>query len=64
MTTFFARITPKHIGWEPYLYLVFLGFLFFQPFFDPEFGPAELGADPRAHRRVFARLPDELRLRR
>ena len=39
MTAFVARIAPKRIGWEPYLYLVFLGFLFFQPFFDPEFGP-------------------------
>lgn len=38
MTAFFTRIAPKSIGWEPYLYLVFLGFMFFQPFFDPDFG--------------------------
>ena len=36
--TAFTRIAPKNIGWEPYLYLVFLGFMFFQPLFDPEFG--------------------------
>ena len=38
MSTFFIRLAPKNIGWEPYLYLVFLGFMFFQPLFDPEFG--------------------------
>ena len=38
MSTFLARVAPKNIGWEPYLYLVFLGFMFFQPFFDSEFG--------------------------
>ena len=36
--TAFTRVAPKNIGWEPYLYLVFLGFMFFQPWFDPEFG--------------------------
>lgn len=35
---FLARVSPKHIGWEPYIYLVFLGFMFFQPFYDPSFG--------------------------
>lgn len=34
----FERVSPKKIGWEPYLYLVYLGFMFFQPFFDPNFG--------------------------
>ncbi len=34
----FANVSPKKIGWEPYLYLVYLGFMFFQPFFDPDFG--------------------------
>ena len=34
----FERVSPKNIGWEPYLYLVYLGFMFFQPFFDPNFG--------------------------
>ena len=38
MTAILARIAPKNIGWEPYLYLVFLGFMFFQPFFDSNFG--------------------------
>ncbi len=38
MATVFADVAPKKIGWEPYLYLVYLGFMFFQPFFDPDFG--------------------------
>lgn len=38
MTLFFTRVAPKHIGWEPYVYLVFLGFLFMQPFLDENFG--------------------------
>ena len=38
MATVFADVSPKKIGWEPYLYLVYLGFMFFQPFFDPNFG--------------------------
>ena len=38
MVTVVAHVSPKKIGWEPYLYLVYLGFMFFQPFFDPEFG--------------------------
>ncbi len=33
-----TELSPKKIGWEPYLYLVYLGFMFFQPFFDPSFG--------------------------
>ncbi len=41
MATVFADVAPKKIGWEPYLYLVYLGFMFFQPFFDPDFGVAE-----------------------
>ncbi len=38
MTSFFARISPRHIGWEAYVYLVFLGFMFMQPFVDENFG--------------------------
>ncbi len=38
MTAFLARVSLRNIGWEPYLYLAFLGFMFFQPFFDPDFG--------------------------
>lgn len=33
-----ADLSPKKIGWEPYIYLVYLGFMGFQPFFDPSFG--------------------------
>lgn len=33
-----ADITPKKIGWEPYIYLVYLSFLFFQPLFEPGSG--------------------------
>ena len=38
MNEMFTSVSPKRIGWEPYLYLVYLGFFFFQPFFDPSFG--------------------------
>ena len=41
MNEMFTSISPKKIGWEPYLYLVYLGFFFFQPFFDPSFGLLE-----------------------
>ena len=34
----FSEVSPKKIGWEPYVYLVYLGFMFFQPLFDPAFG--------------------------
>ena len=37
----FASISPKKIGWEPFLYLVYLNFFFLQPIFDPSFGPLE-----------------------
>ena len=39
-----AALSPKKIGWEPYLYLIYLGFFFFQPFFDPSFGSLEWAA--------------------
>lgn len=39
VTSLSAKVSPRQIGWEPYVYLVFLGFLFMQPFLDPEFGP-------------------------
>jgi two-component system, NarL family, sensor histidine kinase DesK len=32
----FKPISPKKIGWEPYVYLVYLLFLFFQLLYDPE----------------------------
>ena len=38
MNVMFASISPKKIGWEPYLYLIYLGFFFLQPIFDPSFG--------------------------
>ena len=41
MTAALANVSPKKIGWEPYIYLVYLGFLLLQPSFDPEFGPLE-----------------------
>ena len=41
MKGMFTSISPKKIGWEPFLYLVYLGFFFFQPFFDPDFGLLE-----------------------
>ncbi len=41
MKTVLARVLPGRIGWEPYVYLVFLGFLGFQPLYDPAFGPLE-----------------------
>lgn len=41
MKTVLARVLPGRIGWEPYVYLVFLGFLGFQPLYDPTFGPLE-----------------------
>ncbi len=31
-----ASLSPKKIGWEPYVYLIYLVFLVFQPLFDPE----------------------------
>lgn len=31
-------MAPQKIGWEPYVYLVFLGFMFLQPFIDESFG--------------------------
>ena len=33
---FLRKYTPKHIGWQPYVYLIYLVFLFFQPFFNPD----------------------------
>lgn len=33
-----TNYSPKKIGWPPYIYLIYLVFLFFQPFFDPEGG--------------------------
>ena len=30
-----ADTTPKKLGWEPYIYLVYLSFLFFQPLYEP-----------------------------
>ena len=41
MKTLLARVLPERIGWEPYVYLIFLGFLGFQPLYDPAFGPLE-----------------------
>ncbi len=38
MNEMFTSVSPKRIGWEPYLYLIYLGFFFFQPFFDTSFG--------------------------
>ena len=32
----FETLDPKRIGWQPYIYLIYLGFLFFQPFLDPD----------------------------
>ncbi len=29
------KLAPRKIGWEAYIYLVYLGMLVFQPFFDP-----------------------------
>lgn len=31
-----GALSPKKIAWEPYVYLVYLVFLFFQPLFNPE----------------------------
>ncbi len=31
------RLNPKHIGWRPYFYLFYLGFLFIQPILDPDY---------------------------
>ena len=31
-----TKLSVKNIGWEVYVYLVYLAFLFFQPSFDPE----------------------------
>ena len=28
-------LIPKKLGWEPYIYLVYLSFLFFQPLYEP-----------------------------
>lgn len=32
-----TQFNPKHIGWRPYLYLFYLGFLFIQPILDPDY---------------------------
>lgn len=34
-----AAISPKRIGWEPYVHLIWLIFLVFPPIFDPEANP-------------------------
>ncbi len=36
MIDFFNKYSPKRIGWQPYVYLLYLIFLFFQPMFDPD----------------------------
>ncbi len=36
MNKMLTKLSIKNIGWEPYVYLVYLAFLFFQPSFDPE----------------------------
>lgn len=41
VSTFITRVAPEKIGWEPYIYLVFLGFMFVQPFMDEHFGPTD-----------------------
>ena len=53
MNEMFASISPKRIGWEPFLYLVYLGFFFFQPFFDPLTLASSSGSPPSARWRSF-----------
>jgi len=36
MNKLLSKLSVKNMAWEPYLYLVYLGFLFFQPAFDPD----------------------------
>lgn len=36
MNKLLNKISVKNIGWEPYIYLVYLGFLLFQPSFDEQ----------------------------
>ena len=38
-----AALSPRKLGWEPYIYLVYLVFLAFQPIFDPERSLRDLG---------------------
>ncbi|MCA9838098.1 MAG: sensor histidine kinase [Trueperaceae bacterium] len=36
MKDFIKTFSPRRIGWQPYIYLIYLVFLFFQPFFNPD----------------------------